>query len=188
MKTSGTMNSATGHTSVSTRTGNFNDGLYDRAGARPDLDLDFARTKSLKDRVSKENLITFTRSSGNTGLLLDIIKKTHGVWNIGFYVTKRFKSWQMSEFTPKGLDWQQRDQWFAKFRSSMNKQRYAQVDHLGYDKYFMLNGKKLKVENVDLNGINDKMKSGGIRRIFAKSMKNRLQSRTLLNKFIDEVA
>ena len=70
----------------------------------------------------------------------------------------------------------------------MNKQRYAQVDQLGYDKYFMLNGKKLKVENVDLNGINDKMKSGGIKRIFAKSMKNRLQSRTLLNKFIEEVA
>ena len=62
MKTSGTMNSATGHTSVSTRTGNFNDGLYDRAGARPDLDLDFARTKSLKDRVSKEDLITFSLS------------------------------------------------------------------------------------------------------------------------------
>ena len=41
MKTSGTMNSATGHTSVSTRTGNFNDGLYDKAGARPDLDLDY---------------------------------------------------------------------------------------------------------------------------------------------------
>ena len=94
----------------------------------------------------------------------------------------------MSEFTPKGLDWQQRDQWLSKFRSSMNKQRYAQVDNLGYDKYFMLNGKKLKVENVDLNGINDKMKSGGIKRIFAKSMKNRLQSRTLLNKFIEEVA
>jgi len=64
MNVSGTMNSATGHTSVSTRTGNFSDGLYDRAGARPDLDLDFARTKSLTDRVSKEELITFTRSSG----------------------------------------------------------------------------------------------------------------------------
>ena len=63
MKTSGTMNSATGHTSVSTRTGNFSDGLYDKAGARPDLDLDFARTKSLKDRVSKEELITFTRGT-----------------------------------------------------------------------------------------------------------------------------
>jgi len=130
----------------------------------------------------------YYRSSITTGLLLDIIKKSHGVSNVGFYVTKRFKSWQMSEFTPKGLDWKQRDEWLSKFKSNMNKQRYAQVDHLGYDKYFMLNGKKLKVENVDLNGINDKMKSGGIKRIFAKSMKNRLQSRTLLNKFIEEVA
>ena len=52
----------------------------------------------------------------------------------------------------------------------------------------MLNGKKLKVENTDLSNINDKMKAGGIKRIFAKSMKNRLQSRSLLNKFIEEVA
>jgi hypothetical protein len=58
MKTSGTNTSATGHK------GGLGDGLYDRAGARPDLDLDFARTKSLKDRVSKEDLITFTRASG----------------------------------------------------------------------------------------------------------------------------
>jgi hypothetical protein len=58
MRTSGTTVSATGHK------GGLGDGLYDKAGARPDLDLDFARTKSLKDRVSKEDLITFTRSSG----------------------------------------------------------------------------------------------------------------------------
>ena len=93
----------------------------------------------------------------------------------------------MSDFTPKGLDWSQRDK-VVKFRSSMNKQRYAETDQLGYDKYFMLNGKKLKVENTDLSNINDNMKTGGIKRIFAKSMKNRLQSRTLLNKFIEEVA
>ena len=66
MKTSGTMNSATGHTSVSTRTGNFSDGLYDRVEARPDLDLDFARTKSLIDRVSKEELVTFHRTTGGS--------------------------------------------------------------------------------------------------------------------------
>ena len=70
----------------------------------------------------------------------------------------------------------------------MNKQRYADVHHLGYDKYFLLNGKKLNVENTDLSNINDKMKASGIKRIFAKSMKNRLQSRTLLNRFIEEVA
>ena len=141
-----------------------------------------------KKQYTIKNKDSYYRSSVNTGLLLDIIKKTHGVSNIGFYVTKRFKSWQMSEHTPKGLDWSQRDEWFKNFRSKMNKQRYAQVEQLGYDKYFMLNGKKLKVENTDLSNINDKMKAGGIKRIFAKSMKNRLQSRSLLNKFIEEVA
>ena len=53
MKTSGTSISATGHKAG---LGNV---LYDKAGARPDLDLDFARNKSLKDRVSKEDLVTF---------------------------------------------------------------------------------------------------------------------------------
>ena len=141
-----------------------------------------------KKQFTFKNHKTHHGSHNTTGLLLDVIKRTHNITTIGFYVTKRFKSWQMSEFTPKGLDWSQRDEWLSKFRSSMNKQRYAQVDHLGYDKYFMLNGKKLKVENTDLSNINDKMKSGGIKRIFAKSMKNRLQSRSLLNKFIEEVA
>ncbi len=47
MRASGTNISATGHKAG---LGNV---LYDKAGARPDLDLDFARTKSLKDKVSK---------------------------------------------------------------------------------------------------------------------------------------
>ena len=128
------------------------------------------------------------RSHNTTGLLLDIIKKVHNISTVGFYVTKKFKQWNMSNFMPDDLTFDKREQWFAKFRTNMNKQRYADVSHVGYDKYFMLNGKKMKVENTDLSSINDSMKSGGIKRIFAKSMKNRLQSRTLLNKFIEEVA
>jgi len=128
------------------------------------------------------------RSHNTTGLLLDIIKKSHNISTIGFYVTKRFKQWNITNLMPEGMNWEQRDQWFAKLRTSMNKQRYADVHHLGYDKYFLLNGKKLNVENTDLSNINDKMKASGIKRIFAKSMKNRLQSRTLLNRFIEEVA
>ena len=61
MRTSGTNISATGHKAG---LGNV---LYDKAGARPDLDLDFARNKSLKDRVSKEDLVTFTRSTTASG-------------------------------------------------------------------------------------------------------------------------
>tara|TARA_R100001460_G_scaffold47746_1_gene85568 strand:+ start:20 stop:748 length:729 start_codon:yes stop_codon:yes gene_type:complete len=127
------------------------------------------------------------RSHNTTGLLLDVIKKTHNISTVGFYVTRRFKQWNLSNLMPEGMNYEQRDKWFINLKSSMNKQRYAQVGSLGYDRYFLLNGKKLKVENTDLSNINDKMKTGGIKRIFAKSMKNRLQSRTLLNRFIEEV-
>ena len=130
----------------------------------------------------------YYRSQAMTGILLQIIKEVQQISTVGFYVTKRFKSYQMSELIPEDLNWKNRELWLSKFRSNMNKQRYSEAVHIGYNKYFLLNGKKLKVENVDLSTINDSMKAGGIKRIFAKSMKNRLQSRTLLNKFIEEVA
>jgi hypothetical protein len=40
--------------------------LYDLAGNRPSLDLDFAGSKSLVDQVSGQNLVTFTRASSGT--------------------------------------------------------------------------------------------------------------------------
>ena len=141
-----------------------------------------------KKQFTFKNHKTHHGSHNTTGLLLDVIKRTHNITTIGFYVTKRFKQWNLSHMAPEGSNYEQREQWFAKLRSSMNKQRYAQANALGYDRYFLLNGKKLKVENTDLSNIKDDMKAGGIKRIFAKSMKNRLQSRTLLNRFIQEVA
>ena len=44
----------------------------------------------------------------------------------------------------------------------------------------------MKVENTDLTAVNDNMKPGKIKSIFSKSMKGRIVSRTLLNKFIEE--
>jgi hypothetical protein len=46
----------------------------------------------------------------------------------------------------------------------------------------------MKVENTDLDGINDTMKTGKIKSLFSKSMKGRITSRVLLNKFIEKVA
>jgi hypothetical protein len=70
----------------------------------------------------------------------------------------------------------------------MTKNRFAQVQQTGYSKYFLLNGKKMMVENTNLDGIKDTMKSGGIAKLFKKSMKGRITSRILLNQFIQEVA
>ena len=50
--------------------------------------------KLVKNNIQLKTKDHYYRSSINTGLLLDIIKKSHNISNIGFYVTKRFKSWQ----------------------------------------------------------------------------------------------
>ena len=63
------------------------------------------------------------------------------------------------------------------------------VDAEGYDKYFILDGKKLDIQNFDMN--QEQVKKGTaseLKRIFGKSMQNRLVSRVVLNKFIQEVA
>ena len=94
MNVSGTTVSATGHKQ------GLDDGLYDKAGARPDLDLDFARTKSLIDRVSKEELVTFHRTTGGSraatyidenGLVQrarhNLLKYSHDISNSGGWGT-----------------------------------------------------------------------------------------------------
>ena len=46
----------------------------------------------------------------------------------------------------------------------------------------------MAVQNTDLTTIQEGLKPGQIKNLFSKSMKGRITSRTLLNKFIEEVA
>ena len=130
----------------------------------------------------------FYRSGEYTGLLLDILRQRHGVSTIGFFVTKKLRTWDMDNFIGDYKDYQDKELKRAKIKSSMTKNRFAQVPQVGYSKYFLLNGKKMAVENTNLNSINDNMKSAGIAKVFKKSMKGRIASRILLNQFIQEVA
>ena len=63
MKTTGSRASAV------SQTRGFGDLLYDKAGARPSLDLDFAGTSSLRDKITGEYLVDHTRAS--TGTYID---------------------------------------------------------------------------------------------------------------------
>ena len=74
-------------------------------------------------------------------------------------------------------------------RKQMTKEKSVIVDKNGYNKYFLLDGKSMNVQNFNMDS--EKVKKGTVsefKRIFGKSMKNRLVSRVVLNKFIAEVA
>ena len=86
------------------------------------------------------------------------------------------------------MPYDKREVLYQKNRVKFNKEKVCAVPQKGYDDYYIVNAKDMKVENTDLEGINDTMKPGKIKNLFSKSMKGRITSRVLLNKFIEKVA
>jgi len=128
------------------------------------------------------------RSDEYTSLLLDILRKQHNVKTIGFFVTKKIRAWDMDEYVNNYRDYNHKEKLRKIIQSNISKNKFAQVNKQGYSKYFLLNGKKMNIENTNLDSIKDDMKAGGIAKLFKKSMKGRIVSRILLNQFIQEVA
>ena len=59
-------------------------------------------------------------------------------------------------------------------RKEMTRDKAVAVDSKGYDKFFILDGKKLGVENFDMNDAEVKKGTPSeFKRIFGKSMANR---------------
>ena len=123
-----------------------------------------------------------------TSLLLDMLKE-HGTTNVGFYVIKRLRRWDMDRYIGAYKDYADKEIKVAKLRKEFSKNKSCAIEKKGYNKYFLLDGKSMKVDNFNLNDAAVKKGTKGeLKRIFGKSMKNRLVSRVVLNKFIQEVA
>ena len=86
------------------------------------------------------------------------------------------------------MSYEQKDKIYQKRRSEFTKNKVALIDQSGYDDYYLVNAKDMKVENADISQVNADMKVGKIKQLFSKSMKGRITSRVLLNKFIEKVA
>ena len=131
----------------------------------------------------------FTSKSNITENLLNHIKKSHGANIIGFYIVKRVRRWDIEKYINNYTDYSDKIAKYNVLRKQMTKDKAIAVDAEGYHKYFILDGKKLDIQNFDMN--QETVKKGTaseLKRIFGKSMANRLVSRVVLNKFIQEVA
>ena len=129
-------------------------------------------------------------SDGNiTSKLLNHIKNQHDVNIIGFYIVKRIRKWDIEKHIKDYKDYSDKHVKYMRLRKEMTQNKAIAVDEDGYNKYFILDGKKLDVQNFDMS--KEEVKKGTaseLKRIFGKSMANRLVSRVVLNKFIQEVA
>jgi len=143
-----------------------------------------------KNHSTKDKRDYGYRSGSMTGTLLNLLRTYHGITTIGFYLIKRIRRWDSDiYFRPYDIkDYSKREEIYQKNRSAFSKDKVVAVPQKGYDDYFIVNAKDMKVQNTDLDSINTDMKTGKIKQLFSKSMKGRITSRVLLNKFIEKVA
>ena len=159
-------------------------GNYPRGNIVGESDKDWEKT-DVYDLDGKK----FTSRHNITESLLNHIKKSHGANVIGFYIIKRVRRWDIEKYIKNYTDYSDKIAKYNILRKQMTKDKAIAVDHEGYHKYFILDGKKLDIQNFDMN--QETVKKGTaseLKRIFGKSMANRLVSRVVLNKFIQEVA
>ena len=169
--------------------------LTDGSGNYPKGDIIGSTVNQYEDseyRKSNVYQIGKTKFVGRNNItenLLEHIKKTHKCNVIGFYVVKRVSKWDLERYIGDYKDWNDKQLKLTKMRKQLTADKACAVDSKGYDKFFILDGKKLGVENFDMTNVEVKKGTPSeFKRIFGKSMANRLVSRVVLNKFIKEVA
>lgn len=143
-----------------------------------------------KNHEVKDDLYGY-RSTGFTGTILNLLRKYHGITTIGFYLIKRIRRFESEHYfktQDMSMSYDKREVIYQKNRTLFNKEKVCSVAQSGYDDYYVVNAKDMKVENTDLSTVSSDMKTGRIKQLFSKSMKGRITSRVLLNKFIEKVA
>jgi hypothetical protein len=125
-----------------------------------------------------------------TASLLKILQSKYNVTTIGFYLTKRVNKNSFGQFVDEYISKNGKLEYnsnFEKTRKQFLKDKVLEVAKEGYNSYYVVNAKDMNIENADLSTLNSGNTTSEIKRIFTKSMKNRLYSRVLLNKFIEQI-
>jgi len=127
-----------------------------------------------------------------TSSLLKMIKDKYNATTIGFYLSKRVNKNSFEHFVAASIykngQYQGVNPNFEKLRKQFLKDKVIEISRPGYDSYYVVNAKDMNVENYTLGNIAADESTSNIKRMFTKSMKNRIYSRVLLNKFIEKIA
>ena len=115
-----------------------------------------------------------------TALLIKMLKSKYNLTAVGFHIVKNIKD---------GIGLYSADNKLDDNKKSLSKGHFVADKTHGYDEFYILNNKKLSIQsNNKIDDIQEDMKPGQIKRLFAGGLKSKLQSRIVLNKFIEKVA
>jgi hypothetical protein len=126
-----------------------------------------------------------------TSSLLKMMKNKYDITTIGFYLSKRVNKNSFEQFVSPSIykngSYVGVNTNFEKLRKQFLKDKVIEISKPGYDSYYVVNAKDMNVENYTLDNINADESTSNIKKMFSKSMKNRIYSRVLLNKFIEKI-
>jgi len=126
-----------------------------------------------------------------TSTLLKIMQSKYNVTTIGFYLSKRVNRNSFDQFVNEYIQVNgnyQHNPNYEKLRKQFLKDKVIEISKDGYNSYYVVNAKDMNIQNSDLSSINSDNTANEIKKIFTQSMKGRLYSRVLLNKFIEQIA
>ena len=143
--------------------------------------------------TNPKNNKTYEMTNDVTNSLLRILKDSvDGMNLVGFFIAGRGKNGRIDKYTiarELGIA-----SWDDKMRSilkKVNKDKYLAVegDVTGYDEYYLLQGgRNLEVENGSLDDELVGASKAKLKSAFGKMSKGKIESRTLLNRFVKLVA
>ena len=135
---------------------------------------------------------TYSSQYLSTSVLLDIIKDECGTNNIGFFLQNKATRNEAYHYIAKMKRKSNESYYPEDFEVNAVLKQYRKDKCLisskaGYDSYYLVLG-NTKVVNNDLSEIHEDATKAQIRNHFKKSMTSRLNSRVLLNNFIEKIA
>ena len=147
--------------------------------------------KNTKLTVSDpKTLKTYEISVNNmTDDLLKILKdRVEGMNLIGFFIAGSGRSGRVDKRTLMYLQYDKSKAEIMEQVKFINKNKFLAIDSKGYDEMYVLPSKGMTVSN---DGLSDELVGASkakLKSAFGKSMKGKVESRQLLNKFVKLVA
>ena len=146
------------------------------------------RTKTvLTDPVTKLHYNTNHRygyDGGQSVNFLEALADRTGTRVAGFYIAPMGRQFNNEVSWLAGGDYEK----VAQMKDDLKKSSYTIVDgDLGYQQFFVLSDKHLKVEDVELE-IDGDMTKGRMKNAFVKSRKNKIGNKAMLSKFCEFVS
>ena len=147
----------------------FHDPRYDRNGES--VIVDPVTKKHYNGRITDK-------------ILLEILKDRTGTTLAGFFISTSNKKSFSTDCWHMNVPYDQ----ISRLWDSMKANGFCVVETNGYDEYYILASKNLRIENNGLAGIKSDMTKGKMKNAFIKAQQGKIANKKMLSKFAELVA